>query len=178
MNSKQLKFFLVFDDLADVYAFFNRMDVRYVRIDKYQPDEIDIEPFPFRHGTPYDQLFIVYSDFSSKIYTRQYRNYLEYKLDLDKSYVLEFSPGGIYPWRPNELDRGRFYCPTSYFVSNGESVAKSQEFKKWVDKFFKAFKKEFLVKSESPGNYFSHRTIEWMKKTGAVVHQSFTRIDF
>ena len=124
-----------------------------------------------------DQLCITSTDFLSDIYVSKSR-YGDYYLDMDRSYVLEFSPGGILPIRPRVLKRARFYCTTSYFVSNGESVGKPDIFKKWADKFFKAFKKEFLVKSESPGNYFSHRTIEWMKERGAVVHPSFTQIDF
>jgi len=178
MNSKQLNFFIIPADLSDVYAFFNRMDVKYVKMNKYQADGITLERFPFRDGTIYDQIYITHPEFGRKIYTRENELISEYRINLEKSYVLEFTPGGILPIRPHILKRARFYCTTSYFVSNGESVAKPDVFKKWVDKFFNAFKKEFLVKSQSPGNYFSHRTVEWMKETGAVVHPSFTQIEF
>lgn len=179
MNSKQLNFFLAPEDLPFIYDFFNRMEVKYVRINKYDPEDINFESFPFRHGSAYEQIFITQMEFSSKIYARLSGIASEYRLDLEKSFVLEFTPGGIYPSSAHILNRGSFYCKTSYFVSNGESVAKTDEFKKWVDKFFKAFKKEFLVKSnEVSWMFFSHRTIEWMNKRGAVVDKAMFKISF
>jgi hypothetical protein len=180
MNSKQLNFFLSPDDLPLVYDFFIRMELKYVRVNKYDPDDINFESFPFRHGSAHEQIFITRMDFSSQIHVRRNEAASEYCIDLEKSLVLQFTPGGIYPFNSRIINRGSFYCTTSYFVSNGESVGKPDEFKKWVDKLFKSFKKEFLLTKldERFGIYISHRGSEWMKDTGAVVDRTFERIFF
>jgi len=71
------------------------MDVKYVRMNKYQPDEITLEKFPLRDGAANGQIYITQPEFSSKIYTRENKLMSEYRMDLDKSWVIEFSPGGI-----------------------------------------------------------------------------------
>lgn len=177
MNSKQINFFIVPEDLPFVYDFFSRMNVIHATVNKKGPDFINLDEFPVQHETNPYQIYITHKDFASNIYTGRWKDG-DLFIDYGKSWVLEFSLGGTTPGRPKVLDRARFYCTTSYFVSNGESVAKPDHFKKWVDKFFKTFKKEFLVKSDCPGIYFSPRTVEWMAKTGATVHKSYTQIDF
>ena len=179
MNSKQLNFFLVPEDLPFVYDFFNRMDVRYIRVNNKEKEDVTLEHFPFRHGTAYEQICITHIDFSSNIYLSTWQNG-EYFVDLEKSYVLQFTPGGFYPFSSHILNRGGFYCATSYFVSNGESVAKPDEFKKWVDKLFKSFKKEFLLVKldERYPIFISQRAIEWMKNNGAVVDKAMFEISY
>jgi len=175
MNSKQLNFFLVPDDLPYVYDFFIRHGVKYARIN--EQEEIILESFPYKHGEVHDQICITSEDFRANIYSREGRIIRDITIDLDKSYVLQFTPGGFYPASSSVLHRGGLYCATSYFVSNGESVAKSDEFKSWVDRLFKSFKKEFLSKlNEKDRIFLSQRTIEWMKEVGAVVDTAYTRI--
>jgi len=177
MNSKQLNFFLIPEDLPDVYDFFSGHKVKYGRIIEGTSDEITFESFPFKHGMPYEQIYLTTEDFHSNIFLKKGKILPEFSVDIDKSYILQFTPGGFYPASSHVLHRGGFYCATSYFVSNGESVAKSNEFKTWVDKLFKSFKKEFLSKLNDKDRIFlSLRTIEWMKKTGAVIDLAFTKL--
>lgn len=103
----------------------------------------------------------------------------EYSIDGSKSCVLEFTPGGIYPYSSRVLNRGRFYYSTSYFVSNGESVAKSTEFQSWVDKIYKLFKKELrLERIDKSPVFLSAGTIEWMKRTGAIVDAPLLKVSY
>jgi len=177
MNSKQLNFFLVPEDLSFVYEFFNRHEVKYVRVGKSEREEIALESFPYRHGKTYEQICLTSESFRSNIFLQKGRIIPDITVDIDKSYVLQFTPGGFYPASSRVLHGGGFYCTTDYFVSNGESVAKNNEFKSWVDKFFKSFKKEFLSTLNAKERiFFSHRTIEWMQETGAVVDVAFTKI--
>jgi hypothetical protein len=177
MNSKQLNFFLVPEDLPLVYDFFNKQDIKYVRIPKEDAQDMSLESLPFRDGTAYEQRWFTIEDFRSHVFLKPNTHVPGFYVDIDKSYVLQFTPGGFYPGNSKVLKRGRFYCPTSYFVSNGESVAKSDEFKSWVDKVFRLFKKEFLTRAgDQKWIYFSHRTLKWMEDTGAVVDTPYLKI--
>lgn len=170
MNSKQLNFFLINEERPAVYDLFNRLGLKYIVYDSADPESLRLESFPYVQRQANDKIHITLEDYQSQIFFRESGRASEYTIDEAKSYVLEFSHGGMDSDNARVLHRGRFYFCTSYYVSNGESVAKSGQFKKWVDKFYKLFKNEF--KLERTGKFpafFSARTLEWMKETGAVV---------
>ena len=178
MNSKQLNFFIVPQDLATIYAFFNEHDIYYVKKSTMGMDSgnIKLERFPYL-GTPFEQIYLSSQTFKSNSNLILDRTSDSYALDIDKSYILQFNPGGFYPASSKILHRGRFYCTTSYFVSNREIVGKGDDFKNWVDFIFKLFKKKFLIKLGDQKNIlFSPNTIEWMREKNGKVDTSHLKI--
>src|ERR1700744_954765 len=147
--SKQLNFFITPDDLGSIYDFFNDNGVKYVTQKIKRNNDLVLYNFPFKHGKAYEQIYLT---------SEQFRDHLNFKhdekkqndlLDTQKSYILEFDPGGFYPSSSKVLHRAKLYCKTSYFVTNNETVIKSEEFKSWVDKVFRLFKKQFLIKTNA-----------------------------
>src|SRR5258706_3147274 len=145
MNSKQLNFFIVPEDIPSVDSFFNTQGIKYIRKKDAVNNVIHLESFPYSDGEIYEQIYLTTDAFKSQVYLDTESKW-PLTVDIFKSCVLQFSPGGFYPASSKTLYQGGFYCATSYFVSNGESVAKNEHFKKWVDNLFKLFKKEFLSK--------------------------------
>jgi len=178
MNSKQLMFFIIPEDLPAIYSFFNTHNIKYTRENVMSADHILLQKLPPGEGEPWEKLYLVCGDFSQNIFFNKSRTGDGYTIDIHRSYVLEFSPGGFYPYSSKILHRARFYCPTQYFVSNGESVAKSDEFKSWVDKIFKSFKKDFLIKfGDEKRILFSKRTVAWMEQNGGKIDKTFLKIE-
>jgi hypothetical protein len=175
--SKQLNFFIVPDDLVSIYDFFNAHGVRYTPARSKSPDDLVLYTFPFKHGKDYEQNYLTskeFTDYLTFIYDEKKQIY---SLDLQKSYVLEFDPGGFYPSSSKVLHRARFYCKTSYFVTNNESVVKSDEFKCWVDKIFRLFKKQFLIRTDYDKSIlFSERAVSWMKENNGKIDVPFLKI--
>jgi len=88
----------------------------------------------------------------------------KYYIDIIKSYCIEFSIGGFYPYSKSEFHRSRLYYVLSYFDS-GHIVHKSKEFIQAADGFFNDFRKEFLIKEPKYTNDFvSKRLIDWIHK--------------
>jgi len=178
VNSKQLMFFIMPEDLSAIYSFFNIHNIKYIRENVISPHQVQLQKLPPHEGKPWEKLYITYDEFSQNLFFNKNKKSSDYVIDIDKSYVLEFSPGGFYPYSSKTLHRARFYCPTQYFVSNGETVAKSNAFKSWVDKIYKSFKKEFLIKLGDENKiFFSPKTVAWMKQNGGKIDNTFLKIE-
>ncbi|HMH20161.1 MAG TPA: hypothetical protein VK563_00225 [Puia sp.] len=176
MNSKQLNFFIVPEDLENIYSFFNKNNIKYIKISGPGINNMVLDSFPYR-GKMSDKIYLSCDDFYPKI-VMEYDNFKKsYIVDSYKSYLLEFNRGGFHPTDTKTLDRGRFYCTTSYFVSNGEVVKKNDDFKLWVDKIFRTFKKEFLMKlGDQRHILFSSKTLKWMEETGGKIDKAYLKI--
>jgi hypothetical protein len=177
MNSKQINFFVVPEDLPSIYAFFYKNKIKYVNKVVDDIDHLALNDFPLKLDRLFDQIYITSDDFKSNlnfVYDEKQEKYL---IDSYKSYVLEFDPGGFYPASSRVLHRGRLYCSTSYFVSNGEAVNKSDQFKSWVDRVFRVFKNEFLVQFDNSKIVrISQKALHWMEENHGQVDIPFLKI--
>lgn len=89
--------------------------------------------------------------------------------DVLRSYLLEFSLGGFYPYDINLLQRARFYYVKSFFNKYDELEQKSNSFCEWCDSVIREFKKEFLKKySNDKEDLYSQSAIEWIEENNAI----------
>ena len=118
-----------------------------------------------------DNIFQVY------LYRAEYINKLEisqtpagnYYMDVLKSYCIEFSIGGFYPYSQKELHKSRFYYISKYYDEMGILV-KDDAFRKWADDIFSSFKKRFLRKDTSRYNmYFTEQSVKWIEQQRAIM---------
>lgn len=175
--SKQRNFFILPDDLPTIYDFFNSNDIKYINGYIKSEDDIVLHDFPFTHGNLYDRIYLTSEQFVDRLYYKFNEERNDYGLDSQKSYILEFNPGGFFPSNDRVLHRARFYCKTDYYVSNDDIVVKSDEFKAWVDKIFRLFKKMFLVKTDYDNSiFFTQKTLDWMKENNGQIDKPFLTI--
>jgi hypothetical protein len=177
MNSKQLNFFIVPEDLVPIYEFFDKNEIKSVDKIVQDVENLILNKIALNHGNVYERIYLTNEEFKSNLRFSYDEKKQGFSLNSDKSYILEFDPGGFYPASCTVLNRGRFYCSMSYFVSNNEVVRKDDEFKSWVDKTFRRFKKEFLIQYGANKHIlFSTRAIEWMKTNNGQVDAAFLKI--
>jgi hypothetical protein len=175
--SKQLNFFIHRDDLVPIFDFFNGNGIKYVFDKINNADDIVLYDLPHKHGKPYDKICLTSEQFADHLYFIFDEERAYYDLDREKSYILEFSPALFYSSSERVIDRGRFYCKTDYFVSNNERVVKADEFKAWVDKVFRMFKKQFLIRTDfNKSILFSSKTLAWMKENNGQIDAPFLKI--
>src|ERR1700694_6150436 len=104
MNSKQINFFIVPEDLDNIYSFLNRNNIKYINISGSGVDNIILDSFPYR-GKMSDKIYLSCDDFYPKI-VMEYDNLKNSNIvDSYKSYLLEFNRGGFHPTSPTTLDR-------------------------------------------------------------------------
>ena len=177
MNSKQLNFFIVPEDLQSIYLFFLKRKVKYVVNNVEDSDNIILNDFPFRHGKIFERIHLTCEEFKPYLSFKYDESRKTFYVDSDRSYILDFNPGGFYPASSKVLHRGRLYCATSYFVSNRESVAKSDLFRTWVDDLFKLFKKDFLMQyTPNKSILFSKSAIKWIEENNGNVDTAFLTV--
>jgi hypothetical protein len=175
----QLNFFITPLDWPKVLDFLVKHNIQLIEEPDAKPEKIDLKPVTTRAEQHPKTMYITDRAFSDHIFFDYSEKRDEYSIDIFKSYLLEFSPGGFFPIKPNELERGRFYCVTSYYVTNGEKVAKNEDFVKWVQKLFRLFKREFLVKmGDERMIWFSKNTLEWIDEKKGVINTAYTSILF
>ena len=175
--SKQLNFFILPDDLSSIYHFLSSNGVRYITEKIKSADDIVLHDFPLKHGKSYERIYLTSEEYVDRLSFIFNEQMMDYTLDREKSYILEFNPGGFFPSNDKVLHRARFYCKTDYFVSNNESVVKSDEFKSWVDKIFRLFKKQFLIRTDyNKSILFSERTLIWIKENDGKIDVPFLKI--
>ncbi|MCU0353627.1 MAG: hypothetical protein MUD08_07820 [Cytophagales bacterium] len=88
--------------------------------------------------------------------------------DVDLSLLIEFSMPAFIDSDQKNLKRSRFYCVTSYYEGEAR-VRKNADFLRWVGKFYREFKKKFLVKYESAqADWASPSAIEWERNGGTL----------
>jgi hypothetical protein len=175
--SKQLNFFIHPDDLVPIVDFFNGNGIKYVCDQIKSAGDIVLHDFPNNHGKLYDTSNLTSEQFKDRLYFTFDEERSDYGLDPEKSYILEFSPTMFSPSNDRVIHRGRLYCKTDYFVSNNEKVVKSDEFKAWVDKVFRLFKKHFLIRTDFNKHIlFSAKTLAWMKENNGQIDAPFLKI--
>lgn len=176
MNSKQLNFFILPDDLREIELFLVNEGVLFIPQPIYDKEQI-YSPSIIRNPKPkkeFDQINLTKSDFSDKVLLKRIEQQGYYLMNIEQSLVIEFDTGGFL-YKPNQLERGRLYYITGFYNENRFFVKKDEQFIKWADKIFKEVKKRFLKKSES-FEYFSPRATNWMNETGAQIEPSGLRI--
>jgi len=175
--SKQMNFFILPDDLPHIYDFYDSNDIKYIIDKKKNTEDLVFRDFPYVHGKSYERIYLTSAQFTDRIYFIYNKDQVDNSLDREKSYVLEFNPGGFFPSSDKVLHRARFYCKTDYFVSNNERVVKDEKFKSWVDKIFRQFKKRFLIKTEYDKSIlFSENALTWMKENNGKIDVPFLKI--
>ncbi|WP_160140290.1 hypothetical protein [Chryseobacterium sp. c4a] len=170
MASKQLNFFIT----PDEYERINKMILeRNIVVLVKQNISITSEIVISKILPPIeDEIFQVYlstPQFLDKIIVLSTDNGKKY-FDLLRSYLLEFSVGGFYPYDRNILQRARFYYVKSFWNDQDILEKKSDDFIQWCDNFIIEFRKEFLNKY-SKGDIFlySDSAIKWIEENDATL---------
>jgi hypothetical protein len=165
MSSKQINFFLSPEDLQEVSDFITQKKCLIFK----RKNEIPAIPGNYDIINNQESIFQVYlceEKYQDKIHYEQ-TNPKEYFVDIVKSYCIEFSIGGFYPYSNKELHLSRFYYVFEYYEM-GKLVKKEEEFINWADGILKSFKKQFLKKAPMYSNDFlSEKFIDWMISNNA-----------
>jgi hypothetical protein len=121
------------------------------------------------------QVYISAEKFLNKIYYQELESKNIFYIDIGKSYCIEFSIGGIYPYSNKMHHSGRLYYSSTYF-ENGSKIYKSDEFTKWAGNILEGFKKHFLKKkSDYMAEYVSEKFADWVIKNHATVSSDGTK---
>ena len=164
MNSKQINFFTVPQDICDISTFVKEQQCKIVKGKlEYPLTEYDIQANE-------EMIFQVYllRDFmpfgdSTKIIDAKD------EIDIFSNPCIEFGIGGFYPYSDKVLHRSRFYFISEYY-ENDLLLKKNIEFIKWANDFLKKFRKKFLQKSfEFQGLLFTKNCLEWVKTNNATL---------
>jgi len=163
MTTKLINFFITSDDLPDIAQFILKRNFTVFKPDNNLPKtEGDYDIVQNRNDI--FQVYLSGSEASNSLYFEHLDTKKKYYIDIIKSYCIEFSIGGFYPYSKSEFHRSRLYYVLSYFDS-GHIVHKSKEFIQAADGFFNDFRKEFLIKEPKYTNDFvSKRFIDWIHK--------------
>jgi hypothetical protein len=180
MNSTQLNFFIVPSDWLPIVDFFNSNDVKLIT------DPITgTQPLKSMSANSYNErqytktLILSHSTFHDNIFFDYNEETSNYSINKLKSYVIEFAPGGFYPNDQYTLDRGRFYCATKYYATNGEQIEKHRDFLNWVKRFYNLFKKQFLIKNGNEKTIlFSRETMRWIQEKKGEIDAGYLKIKF
>lgn len=168
MESKQINFFITPGDKHKIDSFLKANNCLTIRTNVKAP-KIDSD-ISFEKENIF-QFFLSKEEFIKGIFFKQVENRDYYYLDVVRSLVIEFDVGGFYPYSNKELHRGRIYCVTSFY-KEGVIINKDVQFIKWMNRVFKLFQEEFLVrKSEYMGYYFSDNAIKWVKENNARISE-------
>lgn len=166
MSSKQINFFLIPEDLPEISNFFSEKQCEIIHRISNDPK------VPIRYdflGNP-DKIFQVYlcnSKNLDKIVYEHLESNDNYYIDTLKSYCIEFSIGGFYPYSNKHLHSSRLYYIFEYYEDNN-LIRKDESFIQWADDIIKEFKKRFLCKSRYFSNRFvSERFSDWARVNNA-----------
>jgi hypothetical protein len=180
MNSAQLNFFIVPSDWPAILDFFKSNDVKLVSdplIDPQSLKLIDVNSYVEKQCPK--TLILSHSTFHDNIFFDYKEEKDNYSINRLKSYVLEFSPGGFFPNDQYTLDRGRFYCVTKYYATNGEQIEKNRDFLDWVKRIYNLFRKQFLVKNgDEKTVLFSREAMRWIQEKKGQIDTGYLKIKF
>ena len=173
MNSKQINFFLSNEDLPEVNIFFLEKKCLIFKRDKENP-EVFSNYNIVKNPENIFQVCVSKDEFKDKIFY-EFIESKNYSVDILKSYCIEFTIGGIYPYSNKEFHSSRFYYITEYF-DNDKTVRKDKEFINWADDIFKSFKKRFLKKeSEYSNRFLTEKFIDWIRMNNAKITTDGTK---
>lgn len=145
------------DDIPSIYVFFRNNLIRSASQAIKNDNDAMLHYLPKESSSTTNRIYLSTDDFQPNLRYKYDEVNLTYEIDEAKSYVLQFEPGGFYPYSSKVLHRGRLYGTTSYFVSNGEMFNKDELFKSWIDKVFRMFKKDSYFDMPTTKAYYSHR---------------------
>ena len=176
MNSSQLNFFIVPEDWPFIFELFAQYKVIYIRDSIATLENLSSLKVPYIDGRLPFLLLLTSAEYTSSIVMNYSEKREVFECDVESSFVIQFNRGGYFPNSDRVLHRGRFYCTTGYYARRGEPVTKGPEFKQWANKLYRAFKKEFLVKTNDSGVLFSQRTISWMNENNVKPDDAMLKI--
>jgi hypothetical protein len=170
MNSKQVNFYLLPDDLASIEEFFREKDIITIKtgLETPVPTACDVLS---AYNEKIFQVHLTHKNWVNKTYFNFFEKKAIYYLDVLRSYALEFSIGGFYPYSDKELHRARLYFVVRYYDNQETLVSKSNEFVAWADSVIKDFKKHFLKRVSHSSDYFTEKCLKWIENTGAELNQ-------
>lgn len=152
------------EDLSTVSKFFLDKGCRVIKRQSKTPQLLIEYDITENHEDIF-QVYLYNSEYTSCIFYEHLESKDIYYLDILRSFCIEFSIGGFYPYSNKELHSSRLYYVVRYW-ENGIMVQKDKKFIEWADDIIKGFKKEFLKKDlvYSKG-YTSKKFIEWADMT-------------
>jgi hypothetical protein len=166
MSSKQINFFFSPEDLPEVSAFLYEKECLVFKREKKTLES----PLSYNILKNSDNIFQVY------LFKERYKDRIFYEhidsqgrdyIDILRSYCIEFSIGGFYPYSNKEFHSSRFYYGFKYY-DNNKLVQKDEDFISWADGIFKSFKKQFLRSEPQYSSHFISRNfIDWIKVNNA-----------
>jgi hypothetical protein len=174
MNSRQLNFFTLAEDIFSISEFFKEGGCQIFK--RHSPTgRPELTYDIVRNEENVVQVYISAGKFLNKIYYHELESKNIFYIDIGKSYCIEFSIGGIYPYSNKQHHSGRLYYISAYF-ENGRKVHKSDEFTEWAENILEGFKKQFLKHMPGHvGDYVSEKFADWVIKNHATVSNDGTK---
>jgi len=168
MKSSQINFFITADDLPQIDAFLKEKKCIYIRNNVSKVEVSFATSIVNLRDKDVLEVYLTTEEFSNEIQFEYLDGKDYYYIDINKSYVIQFSFGGLYPYSDKELHRGRFYCVHQFFDNQSALQRKHEQFLTWVKTIFKHFKSNFLKSyTEYPDDLFSQKSIEWIEAHNA-----------
>jgi hypothetical protein len=167
MSSKQINFFLSSEDLPEVSQFLiDKGCIIFKRNGKTSSvilNKYDI----IKNSENIFQVCLTKESYQNNIYYEYLESSDSYYVDFLKSYCIEFSIGGFYPYSNKEFHASRLYYVFSYYEGD-MIIDKDKNFISWSDDLIKTFKKKFLNRVPQYSNdFFSVRSIALLNSLSA-----------
>lgn len=166
MSSKQINFFIAPKELTKISSFLFDRKCKILKRVRDKSDSLmnyDIEKNP-------EKIFQVYlssEEYKEKLFYEDINSKDACYIDILRSYCIEFSIGGFYPYSNKELHSSRFYYVFEYY-ENGKMIQKDKMFINWADDIINTFKKQFLRKASIyTSNFVTEKFIDWVKENNA-----------
>lgn len=150
MNSKQINFFAVPEDLKQFEIFFKQREIYTIKLPVYNPEDFLSQDniSVMANNKEWTKVYLTKKSFLENIIIQKIEEQNYYLFDEVKSNMLEFRRPLPNPFT-HLMGCSRFYYITSYWDSTGIKRGKDPEFVAWADKLVKEFKKEFLIKEKA-----------------------------
>lgn len=169
MNSSQLNFFILQDDIIEIEKIISSYGMCMTKqVNSIQDASCDNELImEFNSANRFliiksinsneSEIFFDYSEIQNKYIINNY-----------KSNVIQFNRGGFYNGDLSRLHRARLYTSHSYHIG-GETINKSPAFCSAAKNIINSIKNKFLSKEEA-GYYCSNRVANWAKSNNAFLN--------
>lgn len=167
MHSKQLTFFWGSDEIGSVKKFLLENGCLILKRNYDGPPDwtsYDIESNP----ETIFQFCLCKNEDKDKVFFEGMESSGRFYIDILKSFCIEFSLGGYYPYSNKEYHSSRLYYVSKYY-ENGILLNKDQEFINWANGIITNFKRTFLRRSPKYSNdYFSNFFLEWIEEQKGI----------
>lgn len=176
MKSRQINLFYLPKEWADIERFLKEQNVVFVRNQIDEVDDFIVKEIPLFKGSPAPTLFITLPAFHGDIVFKKNPSLQKYFVDVEGSFVIQFSNVGFIYKDPFVIQRSRFYYTAQYYF-HGEKMIKDDIFVNWAADFFKRFKKQFLPRSPAQSMiWLSKKARDWMSIGGGEMNAAATEI--